>query len=300
MVVLAMCAAAAAGAIIGALTRWRLAAVVSRCPSAAVLWQRELRLHPKVADFVRRRMHPGAWTGLALTVALIAITLAVTGLGILLAMIYSGTGIARADLPWANWAAARSTPTQTQVLRLVSMLGGTAVVVGAAAAVAAVELWRGRRLAVLGFVALTVGGQFAASNIIKWLVDRARPEVLQLSGHSGASFPSGHATAAAASLACFALLLGHRRSGPIKTLLVTTAGAVTGAVAATRVLLGVHWVTDVLAGLVVGWLWFVLCWIAFGGRLLHFGAPVEIAEKVAARESSAQQVRQVSRSQSSL
>ncbi|MFP5371035.1 MAG: phosphatase PAP2 family protein [Actinomycetes bacterium] len=295
MVILAMSAAAAAGAVLGALTSRRIAAIMSRWPSGDVLWQRELRLHPRVAEFLRRRLHPGAWTGLALTIALVAITLTIAGLGILLAMIYSGTGVARADLPWARWAAERSTPTQTRILRLVSTLGGTAVVVAVAAAVAGFELWRRRRLAVLGFVGLTVGGQFAASNIIKWIVDRARPDLLQLSGHSGASFPSGHATAAAASFACFALLLGHRRGRPIKTLLATTAGAVTGAVAATRVLLGVHWVTDVLAGLVVGWSWFVLCWISFGGRLLRFGAPVEIAEKVAARESAPPQVRQASR-----
>jgi undecaprenyl-diphosphatase len=46
-------------------------------------------------------------------------------------------------------------------------------------------------------------------------------------------------------------------------------------VAGTRVLLGVHWLTDVLAGLAIGWAWFALWSIAFGGRLLHFGAPAE-------------------------
>jgi membrane-associated phospholipid phosphatase len=58
------------------------------------------------------------------------------------------------------------------------------------------------------------------------------------------------------------------------------AGIAVG-VAATRVLLDVHWLTDVIAGLSLGWAWFAVCAMAFGGRILRFGAAIEIAADAA-------------------
>ena len=125
---------------------------------------------------------------------------------------------------------------------------------------------------------MTIGGQFLLSNGIKWIVDRARPTISPLTGFAGTSFPSGHAVAAAATWACVAFLLGRRRHRPGRAVLFGGAVAIAVAVAATRVALGVHWTTDVVAGLFVGWTWFALCAIAFGGRVMHFGQPVEVVE----------------------
>jgi undecaprenyl-diphosphatase len=54
------------------------------------------------------------------------------------------------------------------------------------------------------------------------------------------------------------------------------------AVACSRVLLDLHWVSDVVAGLALGWGWFAVCAVAFGGWLLRLGAPVEEAADAAA------------------
>jgi membrane-associated phospholipid phosphatase len=106
----------------------------------------------------------------------------------------------------------------------------------------------------------------------------------QLTGFSGKSFPSGHATAAVATYAGFALLFGIRRSLNTKTICAGTAAALAVLIAGTRVLLGVHWRTDVIAGLILGWAWFAICSFAFGGRFLRFGVPVEIAAQAAAQQ----------------
>ena len=51
-------------------------------------------------------------------------------------------------------------------------------------------------------------------------------------------------------------------------------------VAGSRVLLDVHWLSDVIAGLALGAAWFSICAIAFGGRLLRFGATADEAARV--------------------
>ncbi len=244
--------------------------------------RRFMREHPLLTRLVRRHHpEPASATAEALALAAVAVVVSTAAAGALLLMIRTRTGIARADLPLAEWAAEHATDSSIEIMRFISDFGGTFLVVAAAVAVTAAELLRDRRVVVPAFVALTVAGQFLLSNSIKFVVDRARPTLSPLTGFAGTSFPSGHAVAAAATWACVAFLLGRRRHRHVRAVLLGVAVGIAVAVAATRVALGVHWTTDVIAGLFVGWAWFALCSIAFGGRALHFGETVQIVEDVA-------------------
>jgi undecaprenyl-diphosphatase len=138
----------------------------------------------------------------------------------------------------------------------------------------------------LFLIAVTVG-QTLMSTGIKELVDRIRPTANPIAHTLGPSFPSGHTTGAAACFAAFALVLGRGRSRNVQSVLAGAAVFIAIAVAASRVLLGVHWLSDVIGGLALGWGWFAVCSIAFGGRLLRLGAPIEAATRVSEAAATA-------------
>ncbi len=241
----------------------------------------EVKRHPGLAGHLRHHFNPKTETGIALTIAVTLVVGAAVGIGILLAMIRTRLGLASWDMRLARLGAENETTATTDVLRALSQIGGTNGVVLLAVVVCVAEYVRRPTKSLPLFLALVVGGQFAMSNGIKFLVERARPDLNRLTGYAGTSFPSGHSTAAAATLAAVALVMTRGRSRQIKAGAAAVAAGLAAIVAATRVFLGVHWFTDVIAGLLLGWGWFALCSIAFGGRLLSFGLPVDAAEKVA-------------------
>src|SRR5215213_3146183 len=243
----------------------------------------------RAARWLRRRLDPGAATGLALTVALGLIFLAALGFGVVSDMVTSQTGLYRYDASAAAWGAEHATPFSTRLLGLITWLGATVTVLSVTVALGVLEWLRRRRLAVLAFLVMVAVGQNLIANTVKELVDRPRPPVPHLAPSSGFSFPSGHTAAAAATWAAVVLVLGRGRPLRVKALLATGAALLTMAVAASRVLLGVHWLTDVIGGAALGFGWFVVCSVAFGGALLHFGAPAERVEAEEARLSGVQE-----------
>jgi undecaprenyl-diphosphatase len=264
------------------LLAWRLPHVELGAPRAApVSIRREVRARPGLAAFVRSRVDPAAATGLALTLALTLVLGGAVAIGALLVMVQHNAGIAHYDLSAARWGGTNATSGSTQFLRNVSLLGGTPVMIAVAVIVATEEYARTRTAAIFGFMSLVVVGQVIVTNVTKVLVDRSRPNIDRLTGFSGASFPSGHAATAAATFAAAALLISRGRSRRARALLASGAAGIAVGVATTRVLLGVHWLTDVLAGLAIGWAWFAIASIAFGGRVLAFGRPVEVAAQAA-------------------
>jgi membrane-associated phospholipid phosphatase len=223
------------------------------------------------------RLDPGRATGLALTLALAVILVGGLLLALLAVVVRSTDVLAGIDSSVAEWGNTHASAWTHDALTLVTYLGETVTVVVVAVVVAGIEYARTRNRWVVLFLLAVILGDKLLTEAIKQLVDRARPEIEAVAATLGPSFPSGHTSTAAASWAAFALVAGRwwgRRAWPA---LAGGAVGIAVAVALSRVLLDVHWLTDVLGGLALGWAWFAACAIAFGGRLLSFGAAAQAA-----------------------
>jgi undecaprenyl-diphosphatase len=221
------------------------------------------------------RRDPETATGLALTLALVVVLGGGLVLAVLAFIVRDTHDLAGIDSSVARWGDRHATGFSTAGLKLVTDLGETWLVAVVGVIIAAVEVTRTRSRWVVPFLLAVVAGDKLVTTVVKDVVDRARPHLNPIAATLGPSFPSGHSSTAAAFWAAAALVAGRwwgRRAWP------ALAGAAVGiavAVAASRVLLDVHWLTDVIGGLALGWAWFAVCAVAFGGRVLRFGAVAE-------------------------
>lgn len=184
--------------------------------------------------------------------AVVVLALALAGFAALAAA-YPHDPVARWDAQVADWVAA-SMPRAVERLALPFTWVGGLVGLGVVTLVAMAVL--ARRGAWLD--AALVASAFAAIQVLvvvlKLAFDRPRPDV-DPSIHlpSSPSYPSGHAAGATVTLGVIALVLGDRTPAPRRRALADgTTAALALAIGSSRVVLGVHYVTDVLAGWLLG------------------------------------------------
>jgi membrane-associated phospholipid phosphatase len=246
---------------------------VSASQAVAIDPRGAIERHPRVRRFLRERFDRDSRRGFVLTAAFGVVAGVALVLGLLLDMVSAGSGLAELDDELAEWGSERAGTTTAHALELVTALGGTPVVIAALTATGVVAYRRRRDIEIPLLLAAVGLGQLVLVNGIKLIVDRDRPNVMRLVEVHGPSFPSGHSCAAAAGWAAVAFVLGHDAGRATRGLLAALAVLIAVAVATSRALLGVHWFTDIVGGLALGWGWFVLVLLAFRTRERTVSAP---------------------------
>ena len=149
-----------------------------------------------------------------------------------------------------------------EVIRDFSALGSIAVLTALSlTAVGFLFLQNKKKLAL--FMLASVTGGLLLSTVLKHGFDRPRPDLVPHETYvMTASFPSGHSMlSAVVFLTLGGLLARYTKERRLKSYILTVSILATCIVGCSRVYLGVHWPTDVLAGWTAGSSWSLLCWL---------------------------------------
>ena len=150
----------------------------------------------------------------------------------------------------------------------VTDLGAAAVLVPLVLAAGLGWRWRRGSWRPLALLGAGAAGAWVVQVAVKQLVERPRPPTgLALSHATGFAFPSGHATDAAAVYGMLAVLLARPGRRGVRVAALAAAVGLVALVGLSRVYLGVHWLTDVLAGVGIGAIWIASLIVVVGTRI---------------------------------
>lgn len=214
------------------------------------------RRFPGQIAWVRARLDPAGPRGFGLTFSVALAALAAWTFGGLTQDVVGHDEMFLVDPGVASWFVAHRAHWLNEAVRVVTWLGSAAVVVPLAALLGGWFLLRRRDWRPLAMLGSALGGAIGTYVVVKQVIGRSRPAVSSWLGHfTGSSFPSGHATQVAACFAMAALVLSSEASTRRRVVLWSGAATIAAVVGLSRLYLGAHWLSDVMAGWALGALW---------------------------------------------
>lgn len=202
---------------------------------------------------------PSAYLALHLALGLVVVA-AVAVFAALAEEALAAGEIATFDLAFARALHDTSTPGWARAFSVVSLFGTPVAIAVVTVLVAVRLLLRQQTMLALGWVAAQAGGG-VLNRLLKETFERSRPEFADpVLAASSWSFPSGHAmgTFIFCGVGCY-LLLRRNRSFTVAAAVVTASASWCAVMAFSRLYLGVHYASDVIAGLLAGVAWVAVC-----------------------------------------
>jgi undecaprenyl-diphosphatase len=219
-----------------------------------------------------RALH--AALGLSLTIGLVLSVLLLWGFAEITDAVLEGETLAF-DRGVLNWMHGLRGQGLDQAAIEITALGSMAVM-GVMAIGLSVVLWNLERRRHVAMIWFAVIGSMVLNQALKAVFGRARPDVIEPLVHVGFfSFPSGHAMNSMVFYTTAAFAIGHMTGpGAARRLIYGLAALVVTLVGLSRVYLGVHFPSDILAGFAAGHAWALICAVlteAWGKRLFEAG-----------------------------
>ena len=212
---------------------------------------------------VKNDLRAKPFVGWELIVGLLMFTVMTLIVGQLGEEIANGRPLTLTDVKFSAWLQSHRTPTLTILLRVGTELGSTWTAIATAGIFGLYLLWR-KRIYWLAVVWLSVFGGMGLNRLLKYSFQRPRPSlddpILSLTGYS---FPSGHTMAATVLYGVLAAFLVTKiKAWQWRALILGVAGCLILLVGFSRIYLGAHYLSDVVAAMAEGLAWLSLCLIA--------------------------------------
>lgn len=172
-------------------------------------------------------------------------------------------GLTVLDTTVREWVIERRSPGWTPVFTVISAVGSSVLLVPLAVVLAVVLGRRGRRSDAF-LVGTATLGVLVLGPVLKIVIGRPRPGDGHLVLVNSWAYPSGHSLTSTAVLGVLTVLaVRHLHTRARRAAVVAAGVLLIAAVGVSRVYLGVHWPTDVLAGWLIGSTWLAVCLILF-------------------------------------
>ncbi len=163
----------------------------------------------------------------------------------------SGDTVSNIDLSVATLMRETRNAPADEIMMVITMMGDTLVMLALALAMLGWLIWhKAYRAAYAAGLAIVAAKLFEIA--LRSGIQRTRPSELSYAGADAFSFPSGHATMAAVIFGILAVLVSHSMGRWGRAVVYATCAVVVVVIAYSRVYLGAHWLSDVLAGLLFG------------------------------------------------
>ena len=243
---------------------------ITRHELVVKIWWIHLLQHPRMQSllirfapqllFIKARLSPQGFLGLHLTVGTVALIVAGLLFVIIAENVVSGDAFSIVDAQIAQWLHAHSTPVMTQCLLILTHLHDPVTISFMVALLASFLIWKKRWCEVLTVLLVVLGGMLL-NLLIKQAFQRARPTFDQpLVMLTSYSFPSGHVAATTLFYGVLAaLLISQTYTCGRAVLILLLAFSMVIMVAFSRMYLGAHYLSDVLAAFLEGIAWLALC-----------------------------------------